>query len=157
SDQYALGCVFFEMLTGQTPFGGKDVAHYAFLHSQKPAPSPRQIRPEVPRDVETICLKCLEKEPGRRYAGCQDLADDLRRWLDGEPVQARRASLGERLVKWSRRNPAVAALTAAVAMLLFVGTVVAWGLAAWALGEAKRATENEKTAKDNEKTAQDKE
>src|SRR5262249_55206637 len=97
SDQYGLGCLLYELLTGRTPFSGASAEHYLMLHTQVQPTSPRRHRPEVPRDLETICLKCLEKEPGRRYADCQALADDLRRWLDGEPIAARRAGPLERL------------------------------------------------------------
>src|SRR5262249_23200989 len=90
SDQYSLGCLLYELLTGRAPFGGASVEHYLMLHTQVQPTSPRQHRPEVPRDLETICLKCLEKEPARRYADCQALADDLRRWLDGRPLHAHR-------------------------------------------------------------------
>jgi serine/threonine protein kinase len=83
SDQYSLGCLFFELLTGRLPFSGGSPGHYLFLHAHEPAPSPRKFNPRLPRDLETICLKCLEKEPSRRYADCQELADDLRRYLVG--------------------------------------------------------------------------
>src|SRR6185437_8324901 len=77
------------------------------------------VHRRVPRDLETICLKCLEKEPARRYADCQALADDLRRWLEGEPILARRMNLGERLLRWCRKEPklALASLVAAVALV----------------------------------------
>jgi len=110
SDQYSLGCVLFELLTGRLPFVGGSTEHYLYLHLHRPVPSLRQVRPRLPRDLDTICQKCLEKEPGQRYAGCQALADDLRRWLEGEPVSVRPPKVIERLVKWTRRNPAVAAL-----------------------------------------------
>src|SRR5262249_2765918 len=90
SDQYSLGCLFFEMLTGQLPFAGQSQAHYVFRHEHEPAPSPRKFHAGVPLDLETVCLKCLEKEPQKRYADCQALSDDLRRWLEGEPIVARR-------------------------------------------------------------------
>jgi hypothetical protein len=121
SDQYSLGCLLFELLTGQTPFSGGSPEHYLMLHQNQPAPSPRQVNPCVPRDLETICLKCLEKEPGRRYADCQELADDLRRWLECEPIQARRMGLVDLLVKWVRRRPAAAGLLGTVVL----GTVLA--------------------------------
>jgi formylglycine-generating enzyme required for sulfatase activity/tRNA A-37 threonylcarbamoyl transferase component Bud32 len=121
SDQYSLGCLLFELLTGRLPFRGGSTEHYMLLHLKEAPPSPRSLRPGVPRDLETICLKCLEKEPGQRYPDCQALADDLRRFLDGEPVTARRPGPGERLVKWARRSPAVAGLTAAVLLVTVLG------------------------------------
>ena len=94
--------------------------------TEEPVP-PTRLVPRCPRDLETICLKCLQKEPHRRYASARDLADDLYRFLNGEPIQARPASIGERAVKWSKRRPALAALVAvsllAVTSLLGVGLV----------------------------------
>ncbi len=129
SDQYSLGCLLFELLTGRLPFSGGTPGHYLFLHTHQPAPSPRKFNPRLPRDLETICLKCLEKEPNRRYADCQALADDLRRFLDGEPIQARRLGLGERLVRWVRKEPRLA-LTGAVAAGLLITTVVVLAVSA---------------------------
>src|SRR5262249_22829376 len=114
SDQYSLGCVLYEMLTGRRAFEGSTGEHYLLLPPTQAPPPPRPLPPELRRDWETVCLKCLEKEPHRRYADCQALADDLRRWLEGEPVSARRPSALERLTRWARKNPAVAALAAAV-------------------------------------------
>jgi serine/threonine-protein kinase len=120
SDQYSLGCLFYELLTGRPPFAGNSLTHTLFLHQTKPPVAPRSLNAAIPLDVETICLKSLEKEPGRRYADCQELADDLRRWLEGEPIRARRLGLPERLLRWVRREPRLAALTAAVVSLLLV-------------------------------------
>jgi WD40 repeat protein len=139
SDQYSLGCLLFEVLTGEKPFSGGSTEHYLMLHTQMAPPSPRTYQPDLPRDLETICLKCLEKEPGRRYDDCQALAIDLRRWQEGEPIAARRVGPAERLLRWGRKNPATAGLIAVVAVLLLAGTLVAWVLAGWALAEEGRA------------------
>jgi tRNA A-37 threonylcarbamoyl transferase component Bud32 len=124
SDQYSLGLMLFELLTGERPFSGASTEHYLLLHTQHPAPSPRKYRPEAPRDLETICLKCLEKEPARRYPDCQSLADDLRRWLEGEPITARRVGPMESGVRWVRRRPLIAALSATVVVAMAAGTSV---------------------------------
>jgi hypothetical protein len=108
SDQYSLGCLLFELLSGHLPFAGADWQHLMFLHLNEPAPRLRQQRPDLPRELETICLKCLEKEPARRYADCQELADDLRRWLEGEPIRARPLGVAERLVRWALGEPRLA-------------------------------------------------
>jgi hypothetical protein len=138
ADQYALGVVLYELLTGQTPFDGPaEVVLFQAIHS--PAPRPGKTRAGVPRDLETICLKALAKRPEDRYGGCQEFADDLRRFLEGEPVTARRPAMVERLARWIRRNPAVAGLTAAVAMTLAVGICVATTFALRASANAERA------------------
>ncbi|MBN9118448.1 MAG: protein kinase, partial [Planctomycetes bacterium] len=140
ADQYALGCTLFELLTGRTPFAGPPEVQL-LLHQTQPPSSPRKLRPSVPRDLETICLKCLEKDPKRRYPDCQAVADDLRRWMDEEPISARRPRIPERAVRWAKRNPAVAGLTFLVTLLL-----VAVGVAGYAAAlqySAKYAAERD--------------
>jgi WD40 repeat protein/tetratricopeptide (TPR) repeat protein len=123
SDVYALGVILFELLTGALPFRGQSSLLLEKIARDEP-PRPRQLRATVPRDLETITLKCLEKEPARRYATAQALADDLGRYLRREPIKARPVGRVERGWRWCNRYPARAALAAtlcfaAVGALLF--------------------------------------
>jgi tetratricopeptide (TPR) repeat protein/tRNA A-37 threonylcarbamoyl transferase component Bud32 len=114
ADVYALGVILYELLTGRPPLLGKTLAEtFELVRYQEPVPV-RRLQPEVPRDLETICHTCLAKEPGKRYRTAEALADDLRRFLDGLPIEARRSSALERGVKWARRRPGFAALLALV-------------------------------------------
>ena len=120
TDIYALGAILYELLTGRPPFRAASAAETVQqVIGQEPAP-PSRLNDQVPRDQETICLKCLEKEPSRRYGTATELAGDLLRFLQGEPILARRAGLIERLVKWTRRNRLLAASLVGGMLLLNV-------------------------------------
>ncbi|MFL5243941.1 MAG: protein kinase domain-containing protein [Gemmataceae bacterium] len=129
TDIYALGVILYETLTGRVPFQAPTLLETLELVRSQDAVPPRHIRPDVPRDLETICLKCLHKDPARRYATAADLADDLRRYLEDRPITARKVGLRERLVKWRRRHPVTSALAGSAAALLLLAA--AFGLWHW--------------------------
>jgi tRNA A-37 threonylcarbamoyl transferase component Bud32 len=153
ADVYALGATLYECLTGHPPFRGENTLDtLEQVRGREPVP-PRQLRPRLERDLETICLHCLRKEPGKRYASAAELADDLRRHLNGEPVRARPVPWWERAAKWALRQPALAAL------LLVSALALAALLGSWAVFTAKLADERnyargeEQKARDSEREA----
>jgi serine/threonine protein kinase len=132
TDVYALGCILYELLTGQTPFrGASDTDTLRLLLDTEPE-VPSRLRRDVPRDLETICLKCLEKLTGRRYASAAALDEDLRRFLEGKPINARPVGRLEHGWRWCRRKPVAAALVATAAALVlsvisgFSASTVLW-------------------------------
>jgi tetratricopeptide (TPR) repeat protein len=128
ADVYALGTILYHTLTGRPPFLGQSAMETVRMVTSTEAVAPRQLRPDVPRDLETIGLKCLEKEPSRRYASAEDLANDLRCFLDGRPTAARPASAAERCVRWCRRNPWLAAVCGLLAATVLIAVSVVSGL-----------------------------
>ncbi len=136
SDLYGLGALLYECLTGRAPFVGDSApAILAQLGAAEPPP-PRLLQPGIPRDLETICLRCLHKIPGRRYATAGALADDLARFLRGEPIAARPVGRAEKIVRWGRRNPG-AALFAGIAAGLLLTLAIGGPLVALRLARAQ--------------------
>jgi tRNA A-37 threonylcarbamoyl transferase component Bud32/tetratricopeptide (TPR) repeat protein len=123
TDVYGLGAILYALLTGKAPFGGDSVAETLDAVRSRPPERPARLNAKVPRDLETIALKCLEKEARKRYDSAAALAEDLHRFLDGRPVVSRRVSNSERVYRWCKRNPVVAGLLGTVAALVLVGFV----------------------------------
>lgn len=146
ADIYSMGAILYELLTGVPPFRAASHFETVKLVLQDEPIRPRNLTPTVPRDLETICLKCLSKDPNRRYDSAAGLADDLGRWLNHEPIRARRARAFEKAMRWCQRNPVLASLTLALVLVLFLGVVgVTWS---WIeMRHALAVTDNERQAR----------
>jgi tetratricopeptide (TPR) repeat protein len=141
TDVYGLGAVLYALLTGRSPHFGDSLFETLEKVRRGPPEPPSRLDPRVPRDLDVICLKCLETDPRRRYESAQALADDLRRWLRGEPIAARPVGRGVRLALWCRRNPLPTVLAAALAMAALAGVAgVTWK---WREAEREAATSTE--------------
>src|ERR1044072_8364260 len=126
TDVYGLGAVLYQVLTGQPPFAGGTTYETIKLVLNTEPRQPRQLNPKIDRDLSTICLKCLDKDPQRRYPSALALAEDLERWLKHEPIRARRTGIFARGKKWVRRNPTSALLAASLIALAAASDWIFW-------------------------------
>lgn len=150
TDVYSLGVVLFEVLTGELPFRGNAQMQIRERISADP-PNPRRLNQRAPIDLSTICLRCLEREPNRRFGTAREVADELRRYLNGEPILSRPISRLGRLARWARRNPAPAAAAALAAILAIAGPIAAIVINSQRSMLASRLDEIQRLVKDGER------
>ena len=141
TDVYALGAILYELITGRTPFKGGSALETLKQVSEVDVVPPRRLRPEIPRDLDTICLKCLDKEPVRRYATAEELAQELKRFQEGRPIAARPIGPAAKSWRWAKRKPWLAGLSAALVLTFLAGVPVL--LALWLRARADRITARE--------------
>jgi WD40 repeat protein/serine/threonine protein kinase len=152
ADIYSIGVILFELLTGELPFrGSARMLLNQVIHDQPP--SPRKLQSAIPRDLETITLKCLEKDPDKRYETCAALGEDLQAWADHKPIKARPTGSLGKLLRWHKRNPVVANLTAGVAVVLILSAAVSINFAFTAQEEAELARQARNRATASESAA----
>jgi WD40 repeat protein/tRNA A-37 threonylcarbamoyl transferase component Bud32 len=156
ADIYSLGAILYECLTGRPPFKAMSLADTLLQVIQEEPVSVCRLQPKVPRDLETICLKCLSKEPHKRYASAEALAEDLRRFQNREPIHARPVGVGERAVKWVRRRPAVAGLLGGLVLVTVLGFGGVTGALVYALEGWDRAENNKRDEQKARKEAEEK-
>src|SRR5262249_5410769 len=143
ADTYALGAILYECLTGRPPFTGDSPLAIMRKVVSTPPTAPSEFAPHLTRDLEIICLKCLEKEPGRRYGSAAELVADLRRFLEDRPIVARPASRAERIWRWCRRNRAAAALCGVLGLLV-PSLAIGGPIAAWHEAELRGAEQTQR-------------
>ncbi len=146
ADVYSVGAILYALLTGRPPFQADTVIDTLMQVTEREPVAPSALNAKIPKDLETICLKCLEKDRRRRYPSARELAEELQRFLEGRPILARPVSAAERGWRLCRRHPAIAALTAGIAASLVIGTLVSWSFAMQAEQQARDARRSEALA-----------